>query len=223
MAFEEPRVDVLAQATRARLFARLASLGRPAGTVELAAELGLHPSGVRVHLERLHGAGLVSRERVAQPRGRPRDNGQLAPDALPGGEPPDAYSKLASWLARAIPARASRIREVERSGRELARELLPDEGRSAPAETLGRALSALGFAPRREPAPAGRLIFRLGNCPYREAVRGNQEVVCALHRGLTQGLLDELAPSTRLAAFAPQDPERAGCLIEIDGLTARDG
>jgi hypothetical protein len=52
--------DALAQPTRARLFARLASLGRPAGTEELAEELMLHPSGVRVHLERLEAGVLLS-------------------------------------------------------------------------------------------------------------------------------------------------------------------
>ena len=41
--------DVLAQPTRARLFALLGELKRPAGTVELADRLGLHPNGVRIH------------------------------------------------------------------------------------------------------------------------------------------------------------------------------
>jgi len=44
---------VLSQPTRARLFAMLGELSRPAGTVELADRLDLHPNGVRIHLERL--------------------------------------------------------------------------------------------------------------------------------------------------------------------------
>jgi predicted ArsR family transcriptional regulator len=210
--------DVLAQPARARLFARLASLGRSAGTDELAAELGLHPSGVRLHLERLRGAGLVSRERVSQPVGRPRDSWSIAPDARPGGEPPDAYQRLAGWLARSIASRPARLREVERAGRELGRELLPDHSPPRPEETFGRVLTALGFAPQRERPKGGRVVFRLGNCPYREAVRENQPVVCTLHRGLTRGLLDGLSPSARITAFIPEDPDRAGCAIEIRGL-----
>ncbi len=209
--------DVLAQPTRARLFAHLAGLGRPAGTNELAAQVRLHPSGVRVHLERLHAAGLISRERVPQTLGRPRDSWSIAPDALPGGEPPGAYRQLARWLARSIPARPGRLREVERAGRELGRELPSTRGRAPAEETMGRALTALGFAPQREPAK-GRVAFRLGNCPYREAVRENQPVVCALHRGLTRGLLDGLDPAARLASFVPKDPDLAGCLIEVEGL-----
>lgn len=210
--------DVLAQPTRARLFARLSHLDRPAGTDELAAELGLHPSGVRVHLERLEDAGLVARDRVPQLRGRPRDSWSVAPDALPGGEPPDAYLQLARWLAQSMPARPGRLREIERAGRELGRDLPGGQTGSRAEEALGRALAGLGFAPQRERPKVGRIVYRLRNCPYREAVRANQPVVCALHRGLTRGLLDEFQPSARLTRFVPGDPDEAGCLIEVEGL-----
>lgn len=208
---------MLAQSTRARLFAHLARLGHPAGTDELATELGLHPSGVRVHLERLLRAGLIARERVPQRLGRPRDCWSIAPDARPGAQPPDAYRQLSRWLAHSIPGRPGRLREVERAGRELGRELPLTRGPGTAAETMGRTLTALGFAPQREPA-AGRVVFRLGSCPYRDAVHENQPVVCALHRGLTRGLLDQLAAAARLTDFIPSDPDRAGCLIEVEGF-----
>lgn len=210
--------DALAQPTRARLFARLAGLGRPASTDELARELGLHPSGVRVHLERLRAAGLVSRDRQRQALGRPRDSWSIAPDARPGGEPPGAYRLLARWLARSIPPTPHRLREVERTGRQFGQDLPPAGDRTGGAEAMGRTLTALGFAPQRERTGARTVRFRLGNCPYRDAVRDNQAVVCALHRGLTLGLLDQLGPDARLRDFDPKDPDRAGCLIEVEGL-----
>lgn len=209
---------MLAQPTRARLFAQLAALARPAGTEELAAELGLHPSGVRVHLQRMHSAGLLARERVSQRLGRPRDCWSIAPDALPAGEPPGAYRQLAGWLARSIAARPGRLRELERAGRELGRELVSHGPGASTEESFGRTLTALGFAPQREPRARDRTLFRLGNCPYREAVHANQPVVCTLHRGLTLGFLDALAPRARLIDFVPKDPDRAGCLIEVAGF-----
>jgi hypothetical protein len=51
-------------------------------------------------------------------------------------------------------------------------------------------------------------------------VRENQEVVCRLHRGITLGLLDQVAPQAKLARFVPHDPDRAGCEIDVDGVTA---
>jgi hypothetical protein len=44
--------------------------------------------------------------------------------------------------------------------------------------------------------------------------------VCTLHRGMTRGLLDAIAPRTRLAGFVPRDPDAAGCLIELQGELA---
>jgi predicted ArsR family transcriptional regulator len=55
----------------------------------------------------------------------------------------------------------------------------------------------------------------LGNCPYRDSVRENQAVVCGLHRGITEGMLAELAPEATLTRFEPADPDRAGCLLEV--------
>ena len=81
-------------------------------------------------------------------------------------------------------------------------------------------LTALGFQPRIDRRPEGRLSCRLDNCPFRDSVRENQDVICILHRGLTRGLLDRIAPTATLARFVPHDPDHAGCEIDIDGLTA---
>ena len=218
-AAPDDAADVLGQRTRAQLFARLADLGRPAQTDELAAALGLHASGVRLHLERLRRAGLVTRERVPQATGRPRDAWTIAADAPPGSEPPGAYANLAGWLAQSIPPSPGRLRELERAGRQVGAQLVPgcDGGSEA---ALGRALTALGFAPQHERERNGLTVFRLGSCPYREAVRANQPVVCALHRGITRGLLDRIEPGAKLTLFEPHDPDQAGCVIQIAGLAS---
>lgn len=209
--------DVLSQPTRARLFQALAELRRPAGTEELAELLSLHRNGVRVHLDRLRAAGLVTRERPRRARGRPRDMWAIAPGARPGGEPPSGYADLGRWLARVIEGGRTSTRAVETVGREIGREIAP-RGGSAPAEAqVHAALSSLGFQPQREVGPSGPLTYRLCNCPYRDAARESQDVVCTLHRGMTRGLLDAVAPATRLTAFVPRDPCSAGCLIEVRG------
>jgi predicted ArsR family transcriptional regulator len=208
--------DPLAQPTRARLFAMLGALKRPAGTAELAERLALHPNGVRAHLERLEAAGLVERSRARQARGRPRDAWTIAPGARPGGDPPSGYADLGRWLARAIPARAGRLRDVEAAGRDIGRELAPRQVVDR-AEGMRATLVALGFQPHEDSGPAGALTYRLGNCPYRDAARENQEVVCTLHRGITRGLLDVLDPGATLEGFVPHDPDTAGCLIQLAG------
>jgi predicted ArsR family transcriptional regulator len=208
--------DVLLLPTRASLFALLVELRRAAGTAELAQRLSLHPNGVRTHLERREEAGLVVRARVRQRRGRPSDAWMIAPGARPGGAPPRAYKDLGRWLARCIGRRATGPGGLERTGREIGRELAPTD--AAPGlDAVERALTALGFAPRIAARDGDKLTMCLSNCPYRDVVRENQPAICALHKGITRGLLDVLAPQAKLSAFVPHDPDDANCVIELSG------
>ncbi len=216
--------DVLAQPTRARIFALLVERRASVGTEALAEQLDLHPNGVRRHLERLHRAGLVERRRSRGERGRPGDRWSVAAGAHPGGERPSGYADLARWLARAVPAAPRRLREVEQAGREIGHELAPAEC-DDPVDGFRQAIAALGFQPVVEEgkrAEGGEtesgFACRLENCPYRDSVRANPDVVCTLHRGLTEGLLAELDPGARLVRFEPRDPDRAGCLVGVAGL-----
>jgi predicted ArsR family transcriptional regulator len=206
--------DPLSQPTRARIFALLVELKEAVRTDDLAARLGLHPNGVRAHLERLREAGLVERRQERGGRGRPGDRWTVAPDAQPAGQSPSAYASLAIWLARAIPAGPTRLREVERTGREIGRELAPKEN-GDPVDGLRQTLAALGFQPSMKVKADGSLTCRLENCPYRDSVRQNADVVCTLHRGITVGVLEKLDPKAKLTGFEPHDPDRAGCLVEV--------
>lgn len=208
--------DVLSQPTRARLFSLVGELKRPVPTEELAERVGLHVNGVRRHLERLAKAGLVERRKSSRGRGRPRDEWTVAASASPGGERPRAYADLARWLARAIPADPGRLREIERTGREIGREVAPAAIDGTAQDFVG-VLAALGFQPDLSIDRDGVTRCRLCNCPYRDSVTENPEVICTLHRGMTAGILDEIAPEARLEAFQPHDPGRAGCLVEVVG------
>ncbi len=210
--------DVLSQPTRARLFRLLAELKRPAGTAELAERLELHPNGIRLHLDRLAQAGLIERARVRQPRGRPVDAWTIAAGAEPGGRAPRAYQDLGRWLARALGARPGGLRGIEATGREIGREIAPRDAQADP-DPLRTSLIALGFQPAVARRDGDRLTVRLGNCPYSAAVHENQAAVCALHKGITCGLLDVLEPQAQLTGFVPRDPDQAGCLIELRGAT----
>ena len=214
--------DALAQPTRARLFALLSELRRPAPTEELAKHLGLHPNGVRTHLERMREVGLVSRERERLARGRPRDSWMISPQAQPGGDPPTGYAELARWLVRSLVSDDARVRDVEATGRRIGREMATAETEVTGEQRMHDVLAALGFQPQREPAGDDRLTYRLRNCPYREAVRERQPLVCGLHRGITRGLLDALDPNTKLVGFVPKDPATAGCLVELRGPMAAE-
>jgi predicted ArsR family transcriptional regulator len=208
--------DALAQPTRGHLFRILGELGRPATTVELAERLGLHPNGVRTHLVRLKRAGLVVSAREARPRGRPRERWTIAADAQPGGKPPRGYHDLALWLSRAIGLGWPSLRVIEATGREIGREIAP-EGASGIDGLVG-SLVALGFQPRVARRRGKTVTLCLENCPYADAVAENDRAICALHRGMTRGLLETIEPGARLTDFEPHEPREGGCLIQISAI-----
>jgi predicted ArsR family transcriptional regulator len=209
--------DPLAQPARARAFAFLSELRRPATIEEIAAHLSLHPTGVRTHLARLEEAALVERRVIRRSRGRPHYEWAVAPGAMPRGRPPDEHGQLAVWLAGAFAAGATTHEQLEAHGYEVGRALAPATSREPPADALGDALAAMGFQPERHEARAVT-TYVLGNCPYREAVHAGGRHVCAMHAGITRGLLQRLAPEARLVDFVARDPDRCGCLVEVQGL-----
>jgi predicted ArsR family transcriptional regulator len=212
------RNDALAAPLAAGLFQALADLCRPATTQELAQRVGRHHNTVRGHLQRLADAGLLERRTTRQVRGRPRDMWAIAADAMPGGEPPDAHRQLSVWLTRAL-SRRDDLDEVQSTGRDIGRALAGEATVDTAAERrMQDALTALGFAPRRERTGPRDLRFVLRNCPYRSAVLQNAPVVCTLHRGITEGLLERFAPDAWMAGFVARDPVQAGCLIELADL-----
>jgi predicted ArsR family transcriptional regulator len=215
--------DALSQPTRARVFALLGELRRPASTEELATQLGLHPNGVRLHLERLLDEGLVSRRRERQARGRPRDAWSISPDAQPGGDPPSGYASLSRWLVQALVTSGARIDDMEATGRLIGRGLASDHPGSEGEQMLFDTLTTLGFQPEREPGSAERVVYRLRNCPYRQAVHERQPLVCALHKGLTSGLVEGIDGDHELLGFEPRDPDLAGCMIAVSGGVAGSG
>jgi predicted ArsR family transcriptional regulator len=216
MDVPRPTGGPLAQPTRAAIFELLVEMKGGADTAQLAGRLDLHPNGVRRHLERMEDAGLVERTAARGGTGRPPDRWAVCAGANPGGDRPSGYAELAAWLARVIPAGPRREREVEKAGRQIGAELAP-QGTNDPLRDLREITIALGFQPDLEVPAAGELKCCLGNCPYRDAVRADQELICTLHRGITAGLLAELDPTATLERFEPKDPERAGCLIGVAG------
>lgn len=214
--------DTLSQPTRARVFALLGELRRPAATEELAEALGLHPNGIRTHLERLLEAGLVERRLERISRGRPRDTWTISPEAQPGGDPPTGYAELARWLVRSLASSGARADDLETSGRLIGRGMMSEQPGDAGTGEQGLfdVLTSLGFQPEREPVGKNRLTYRLRNCPYREAVHERQPLVCALHRGLTRGMLESIDSDSKLTGFEPKDPDSAGCLIRVRGPVA---
>jgi predicted ArsR family transcriptional regulator len=183
--------------------------GSPVGAREIADRLGLHPNTARFHLEALVDAGLATRATQARTvPGRP----SLAYRAVDCGVPGQRRYRLlaemlASLIAGLLPEPGQAAAQAGREwGRFLAERPAPFQrtGVRGSVDGLAAILDEVGFAPEAVADGAGYQL-RLRQCPFREVAEAHQEVVCQLHLGLMQGVLDEMrAPVTaeRLRPFA---------------------
>lgn len=208
--------------SRARVLDLLRSAGRPLGVQKVAEQAGLHPNTARFHLDALVYAGLAARE--SQPRetpGRPsmayRITGSDGPTGPAG---PRRYRLLAEMLTSMIagvmpdPSEAA----VE-AGREWGRYLTeppPPYQRLDAGQAIGKltaALAEIGFASEAV-AEGSSCRLRLHQCPFREVAERHQDVVCALHLGLMQGVLEQLRAPVRADQLLPF-AEPGACIAEL--------
>jgi predicted ArsR family transcriptional regulator len=214
----------LADDTRFRLYRYLGLSGRAVSVRELSRRLSLHPNTVRPHLRRLEEAGLVTREirkgSGTKAVGRPET--LFAAVEVATGEGRD-YRLLAEMLAGLFRDR----RDIQRAAglsREWGQYLIARKGAKPgvrlPAgrnlALLQEAMAEAGFEPRfrRQGGKAVEVTLRM--CPFRDLLDEHRELVCALHRGLVEGMLGALKPPLSLKEFKPL-AERSVCRLQVSG------
>ena len=210
----------LADDTRFRLYRHLGLSGRPVSIRELAARLSLHPNTLRPHLRRLEEAGLVRREvRKGTSVGRP----QTLYSAVERNVADRDYRLLAEILAglvRGAQGRAKASDLARQWGEYLAIRGGPKPGTRDPARhglaTLQEAMAGAGFDPRFHRGAGGRVQITLRDCPFRDLLDDHRDLVCAVHRGLLEGMLGALKPPLVLTTFEPL-AERGTCRLVARG------
>ena len=193
---------VLAVPMRRRILDLVAAAKAPLSVAELTDALGCNHNAVRQHLARLCEVGLVDEhvENRTEP-GRPRLLYSRA-------SRPNPYARLAALLAETVRSRTSPREVGRRQGRALARTLDGDA-----ISALEREAARQGFAPRRIERRSGTDLV-LDACPYAEVAAGDPRTICALHRGLAEGLVEGRG-GARVEALVVQDPYDAGCVVQV--------
>ncbi len=214
----------LADDTRYRLYRFLRLSGRPVPVRALSARLSLHANTLRPHLRRLEEAGLVASETRKEPgagAGRP----QTLYTAIDreGREGRD-FRLLAEILTPLLSAARQRDR-AQVLAREWGAYLV---GRSAPKPgarhaagpdlaALQEALAEAGFDPRFRRRSAGRVEITLRDCPFRDLLDEHRDLVCAVHRGLLEGMLAASRPPMSLDTFEPPAERGGACRLSARG------
>jgi predicted ArsR family transcriptional regulator len=204
-------LKALGDETRYAMYEELARSTAALSAQDLAERLGIHANTVRLHLERLREAGLVDVEAVHRGTvGRPQHLYFLSAGAPGLGFDPPAHALLAGLLAALAEQVGADATDAAATGQVWGAEA----GRRTLTRSCLRALEAeltqLGFEPAVESAgddgdASARIEFL--HCPFRELAEAYPELVCNLHRGLCEGVVDAVGGG-RVDEFATlYDPE----------------
>ena len=212
----------LADDTRYRLYRYLRLSGRPVPIRELATRLALHPNTLRPHLRRLEEAGLVASEARKQTGvGRPQT--LYAAVDVEGREGRD-YRLLADVLSGLLTTSAQRSKARE-MGREWGAYLVaraaprprPRRGSGVNLAVLQEAMDAAGFTPRFRRRGATSVDITMRGCPFPDLLEEHRDLVCAVHRGLLEGILAASRPALRITSADLPAERGTACRLSARG------
>lgn len=200
---------------RERVLHAVADAHGPATLAQLAATLGGHPNTTRQQLDALAADGLVAARPLPR-AGRGRPPRAYAPTglgrrALAGhDERDDLLGAFATYLVRRGHP-ADEAREVGRlwgAGRADAA-----GAASGPVAAVVEVLEMLGFDPERVATPDAGPAVVLRACPLLGLAEEHPEVICEVHRGLVDGVLQRLGASGGVELTPFSEPD--GCRLRL--------
>ncbi|WP_010540214.1 helix-turn-helix transcriptional regulator [Dietzia alimentaria] len=187
---------------------------------EISDSLGLHPNSVRLHAAALKDAGMIVQEnRAGGGRGRPQVTYRTTSSGAWTGR--RDYQLLASLLLSELGRAGSEATgEARRVGRTWGRKIANGRQAQEPSERIVAVLDELGFEPTTDAANTAGLdpngsVLELRNCPFRELVDSRDNLVCALHAGMLDGLADadRAGGQTTVELFAFTSPQ--ACTVRM--------
>jgi predicted ArsR family transcriptional regulator len=199
---------------RVRIVDELRSARSGLDASELGKRVGLHANTVRFHLGVLADAGVVSsRAAERQTPGRPRVLYTLSDRAARDGS--EEYRLLATILAGTVSGLADGSARSEQAGHAWGRYLvsrpLPlvqvSDGQAASA--VADLLAQQGFEPEQADAE-----IRMHRCPFHDLAETHPQIVCAVHRGLIAGALEELGSELEISEL-DVFPEPDVCIARL--------
>jgi predicted ArsR family transcriptional regulator len=179
----------LADDTRYRLYRYIGLAGRPVSIREMSRRLSLHPKTV------YSARGVRNDE---------RSDYRLLAEMLCGVVRTNKAMEEAKNLARQWGAYM-----VAQGG--------PKPGVRLPARrnlaVLQEAMARAGFDPRFRRMQGSGIEITLRDCPFRDLADDYRQLVCTLHRGLVEGMVDGLKPPVAVKEFQPF-AERGICRVQ---------
>ena len=212
----ESQARALGDPTRNAIFRYVDAASDPVGVAELTDHFGLNHNAIRQHLAKLRDAGLVVEE-LAPPSGpgRPALRYRPNPGAAGRWESHSPYEQLSALLIELLQTGDDPRAVGRAAGRRLAKAARAARGTTDRVRLLETLTRRLGFEPRTVERRGGVELV-LARCPFVASATAAPEIVCELHRGLAEGVVESGPRGAQVRDLVIRPAKRAGCRIVID-------
>lgn len=208
----QQQARALGDPTRHSVFRYVVDAARPVDVAELTGQFGLNHNAIRQHLAKLVAAGLVVEAKAAPTgRGRPRLVYEVDPAAASRWGATGPYEDLSLWLTDVIRSGDEPVEVGRRVGRRTLAEPAPSGAPADPVTTLVDAMARHGFEPTVR-VRGHKVDVTLNSCPFATTALAAPEIVCDVHLGMAQGVVEGIDGLT-VDELVPNDPRRAHCLL----------
>ena len=186
--------------TRQSVLRVLREVAEPMSIAQVAEQVGVHVNTVRFHLDALIATGQVEQLRTTPSGpGRPATLVRAVAAMDPTG--PRTYLPLAQLLLDEVASRPRPREQARRAGRRWGRRLAEQvyAEQTDAVDGLLQALDELQFAPQHNESGD----VELHHCPFLELAAPSGGLVCAIHLGLMQGVLEGTETDVRVERLDP--------------------
>lgn len=208
----QEQARALGDPTRHAIFQYLTEASGAVDVAELTERFGLNHNAIRQHLAKLVASELVVEDQAPSTgRGRPRLNYRPHPGAWSRWGTAGPYERLSLLLSEMLRTGDS----AEAVGRRAAHEGIRRPGRDVdPVVFVADAMAQQGFEPTVEHRRSGAEIV-LHTCPFESTAVVDPDTVCAIHRGLAEGLAELTDDRVVVDEFLTRDPRRGSCRLRV--------
>ena len=208
MATLQQEARALGDPTRHAIFRYITRSEESVDVAELTELFRLNTNAIRQHLAKLLDVGLIT-ETTARPgrKGRPRLLYEVAPGVESRWGVTGPYERLSLLLSEVVRSGSSPQVVGRGAGRALK---VASEARADGVQQVANAMVRHGFEP--EVVRSGeRATLVLRTCPWSSTAAADPDIVCELHRGIAEGLVEDTG--TIVDDLVRENPRRAGCRL----------
>ncbi len=198
--------STLADETRYQIYEYMLQQKKEFTVQDIADQFNIHPNVARLHLTKLSEINIISADFVKSGKGgRPGRVYKASEQGIVLSFPKREDHQLLNWTLQLIeklgPSALETAKKISYDdGQEQIKKILANEQKinylmefEEKLTILTNAASMIGYIPEIEDTDNGKKIrFTIYNCPFKNQISTNNEIVCALHESYLKGQIDAL-------------------------------